>query len=288
MRSHVQRIIQFASSGVSLFFLLLILAVCIASTTAHAQDDTWQADAQHSIARLSLGAGSKSVEVGVSRVSGTVAFSASDPADPVVDLKLTPENGAAADYSQISFKSKRSEMTTDGKVAVVGDLSVTRVERSVTMDGSEGYYGAQYGEPVSHTDTQEVTLVFPAADLSAAHGGTLQLSAATNISRERFPQLLSALARRDGQSIVVQDENCTMPSSPVGEDYSGAICTGKVITTATNSAVPATPAVGEGYYGFEPAVVPDGSQATIAFDLTLTPVASGPAVGYNAAQVAGN
>jgi polyisoprenoid-binding protein YceI len=288
MRSHVQRMIHFASSGVGLFFLLLILAVCVASAPAHAQDNAWQADAQHSIARLSLGSGSKSVEVGITRVSGTVAFDANDLADPVVNLKLTPEDSARADYSQISFKSKRSEMTADGKIAVVGDLSLTRVERSVTMDASEGYYGAQYGEPVAHTDTQEVTLAFPATDLTAAHSGTLRLSAATTISRERFPQLVAALARRDGQSLVVQDENCTMPSSPVGEDYSGAICTGKVITTATNSVAPATPAVGEGYYGFEPAAIPDGSQATIAFDLQLTPVASGSAVGLNAAQVAGN
>lgn len=288
MRSHVQRIIHFTTSGVGLFFQLLILAVCVASVPAHAQGSTWQADAQHSIARLSLGSGSRSVDVGVTRVSGTVAFDANDPADPVVNLELTPENSGGADYSQISFKSKRSEMTADGKTAVVGDLSLTRVERSVTMDANEGYYGAQYGEPVAHTDTQEVTLVFPAAELTAAHSGTLQLSAATNISRERFPQLLAALARRDGQTMLVQDETCTMAPSTVGEDYSGAICTGKVITTATNSMAPATPAVGEGYYGFEPAAIPDGSQATIAFDLQLTPVASAPAVGYNAAQIAGN
>ena len=128
-----------------------------------------------------------------------------------------PEKNGGAEYNEISFQSKRSEMTSDGKLVVVGDLSLTRVERSVTMDGNEGYYGAQLGEPVSHTDTQEVTLVFPAADLTAAHGGTLQLSAATNISRERFPQLLAVLGRQDGHKVVVQDENCTMPSSPVGE-----------------------------------------------------------------------
>jgi hypothetical protein len=288
MRSHLEHIIHFTTSVVGIFFLLLMLAVCIASTPAHAQDSIWQADAQHSIARLSLGSGSRSVEVGITRVSGTVAFSANDPADPAVNLELTPDRSQGADYSQISFKSKRSETAADGKIAVVGDLSLTRVERSATMDANEGYYGAQYGEPVSHTDTQEVTLVFPAADLSAAHGGRIELSAATTISRERFPELLDTLARRDGPSVVVEDENCAMPSSPVGEDYSGATCTGKVITTATNSVAPATPAVGEGYYGFEAAAIPDGGQATIAFDLQLTPVASGSAVGLNAAQVAGN
>jgi hypothetical protein len=38
-------------------------------------------------------------------------------------------------------------------VAVIGDLTVTRVERSVTMDAREGYYGPFYGEPIVHTDT---------------------------------------------------------------------------------------------------------------------------------------
>jgi len=284
MKSHMQRIVHFATNEVGLVFLLLALAVGIASIPAHAQNGIWQVDAEHSIARLSLGSSPKSAEVGVARVSGNVAFDSSDPADPIVNLNIKPDNSLGADYSEISFKSKRTAMTSDGKLAVVGDLSLTRVERSVTMDANEGYYGAEYGAPVVQTDTEEITLVFPAASLPAAQNGAMQLSATTNISRERFPQLLAALAQGNWPGMAVQDENCTMPST-VGEDYSGADCTGTAVETAAN-AVNAYAGGGEGYYGSEPAVVPDGSQATIALNLKLTQVALAPSASSAAAQTA--
>jgi len=285
MKSHMLPIVHFATNEVGLIFLLLALAIGIASIPAHAQNGIWQVDAEHSIARLSLGSNPESAEVGVARVSGKVAFDSSDPADPIVNLNIKPDNSLGADYSEISFKSKRSAMTSDGKLAVVGDLSLTRVERSVTMDANEGYYGAEYGAPVVQTDTEEVTLVFPAS-LPAAQNGAMQLSASTNISRERFPQLLAALAQGNRPSMVVQDENCTMPST-VGEDYSGAICTGTPVETATNAVNPYAGG-GEGYYGSEPAVIPDGSQATIALNLKLTQVAAAPSASSGAAGAAGN
>jgi len=286
MKSHMLRIIHFATNKVGLTFLLLALAIGVASIPAHAQDGIWQVDAEHSIARLSLGSSPESAEVGVARVSGNVVFDSSDPADPIVNLNIKPDNSLGADYSEISFKSKRSAMTSDGKLAVVGDLSLTRVERSVTayVGGGEGYYGAEYGPPVVQTDTEEITLVFPAASLPAAQNGAMQLSATTNISRERFPQLLAAL-QGNGPSMVVQDEKCTTVQSGGGEGYYGASCTGTPVATATN-AVNAYAGGGEGYYGSEAAVVPNGSQATIALNLKLTQVASAPSASSAAAQTA--
>ena len=284
MKSHMLRIIHFATNEVGVIFLLLALAVGIASIPAHAQNGIWQVDAEHSIARLSLGSSPRSAEVGVARVSGNVAFDASDPADPIVNLNIKPDKSLGADYSEISFKSKRSAMTSDGKLAVVGDLSLTRVERSVTMDANEGYYGAEYGAPVVKTDTEEITLVFPAVTLPAAQNGAMQLSATTNISRERFPQLLAAL-QGSGPSMVVQDEKCTTVQSGGGEGYYGATCTGTPVGTATNAVNPYSGG-GEGYYGSEPAVIPDGSQATIALNLKLTQVASAPSASSAAAQTA--
>jgi len=286
MKSQAQRIINFATSGVGVFLLLLALAVCIASAPAHAQENVWKVDSTHSVARLSLGSGSNSIEVGITPISGTIAFDTNDPADPVVNVQMDPRN-AGGDARQISFKSKRSEMTSGGKIAVTGDLSVTRIERSVTMDASEGYYGVQYGDPVAHTDTQEVTLVFPSADLNAAHNGILQLTAATNISRERFPQLLTALSQRDWQRVAVEDESCSTAAPATGEGYYGPDCTGNVITTASNT-LPSGPAVGEGYYGFESAPIPDRSQATITFDLRLTAIASAPSGASYAANTSGH
>lgn len=287
MKSHMQRIVHFATNEVGLVFLLLALAIGIASIPAHAQNGIWQVDAEHSIARLWLGSNPESAEVGVARVSGNVAFDSSDPADPIVNLNIKPDNSLGADYSEISFKSKRTAMTSDGKLAVVGDLSLTRVERSLAayVGGGEGYYGAEYGAPVVQTDSEEITLVFPAASLPAAQNGAMQLSATTNISRERFPQLLAALAQGNWPTQVVEDERCATVQSGGGEGYYGAICTGTPVETATN-AVNAYAGGGDGYYGFEPAVIPDGSQATIALNLKLTQVALAPSASSAAAQTA--
>lgn len=233
-----------------------------------------QVDAEHSIARFSLGSGPSAVEVGMGSVSGDVVFDASDATNPIVNLWIKPDESPGADYSEISFKSKRSTVTNDGELAVVGDLSLVRVERGVSLDPTEGYYGASHGEPVIHTDTREVTLLLPSAIRPAVQSGAMQLSASINVSRERFPQLLAALRPGNWPSMVLEGEKCTMPSS-VGEDYSGAICTGKPVATALNSVAQGT-AGGEGYYGFEPAMVPTGGQATIALNLTLTQVTSAP------------
>lgn len=260
------QIIQVATNKVGSIFLLLALAVGV----AHAQSGIWKVDAEHSTARLSLG----SVETGVARVSGNVAFAANDSSDPVVNLSIGSGIPSAED-PQISFQSERSAMTNDGKLAVTGKLSVTRVERPVISytGGGEGYYGAEYGEPVLHTDSREVTLVLPKP--GDPQNGKMQLTASTDISRERFPQLVDALAEGKWPSMVVEDEHCTMPTT-VGEDYHGADCTGTPVEAASNS-VTTYAGGGEGYYGSERVAVPDGSHATIALNLQLTQAVSAPA-----------
>jgi hypothetical protein len=155
------------------------------------------------------------------------------------------------------------------------------------MEPNEAYAGPEYGEPVARTDTHEVTLVFPVTSLPAAQNGALHLSVSTTVSREAFPQLLSALEAGNWPTVVVEDENCTTPST-VGEDYSGAICSGTQVSTATNSVEPAGFGGGEGYYGFEPAVVPDGRRATIALNLKLTQLAPTPSAASGAEGPAGH
>jgi hypothetical protein len=283
MKSHILNIVEFASSEIGLSFLLLVLAVGIASVPAHAQDNAWTIDGEHSIARLSLGSNPKSVEIGLARVSGNVLFGAAG--DPEVNLNLASSKDQAADPVEISFKSKRSMVTDDGKIAVVGDLSVTRVERSVNMDPNEAYYGATFGEPVATTATREVTLVLPAEPDPGAQTSTVELLASTKVSREYFPELLSVMSPGNWSNLAVEDESCAVPAV-TGEGYYGATCTGTPVATATNSVAPATPASGEGYYGFEPAVIPDGGQATIAFDLRLIRASSNASVASSAS--AGN
>jgi hypothetical protein len=239
MRSHLQHLICLATGEIGLMFLLLALAVGITAIPAHAQDGAWTIDGEHSSARLSLGSNPKAVEIGLARVGGNVALDLNNADDPVVNLTIMPEKGQAADYSKISFNSKRSALTNDGQLAVVGDLTLSRVERSLTLDPSEGYYGVVYGEPVVNTETREVTLLLPAEIRPVAENGETQLSASTSISREYFPQLLSALAPGNWPNMVVEDEQCTAPSA-VGEGYYGTICTGTPVETPTISIAPAT------------------------------------------------
>ena len=226
--SHTSRILNLVTGGgILALALLLAFTFCFASIPAVAQDRNWQVDPQYSFARVSLGTGSQSQEIDVAPVSGKVVVDSSNPADPVVDLNVKPGIGLDQ-YSEISFKSKRTEITRHGHLAVVGDLSVTRVGRSATWDPNEAYSGPEYGELVVHTDTREATLVFPGAGLPAAQDGVIRLSASTTIGREDFPQLLSDLQSRNSSDVA----DCTIPST-ISEDYSGLICTGNPGATAT-------------------------------------------------------
>jgi len=257
--------------------MAVMLALTIsASIAAHAQE-TWQVDPQHSVARLSLGSGSNALEIGLARVSGDVVFESSDPADPSFYLSIKPDNGPQVDSAEMSFTSRRSTITSDGKLVVTGDLSITRIERSVTIEPNEAYHGPEYGEPVARTATQEVRLVVSAPGLPASRTDSVQISGATSLSREAFPQLLDALTQSDWPNKLVNDEKCDTPST-VGEDYSGAACSGTVIATLNNSVVTTGTAGGEGYYGFQSTVTPDPERGTITLDLEakhIAPAASG-------------
>jgi polyisoprenoid-binding protein YceI len=274
MRSQQSNSVHLVAHGLRPVLIGLAFGVVVASVPVLAQD-TWQVDPQHSIARLSLGSGSNAVEVGLARVSGDVVFDSNDPADPSVNLKITPDDGPVAQYEQMRFTSEQSTLTSDGKLVVAGELSVTRIERSVTMEPNEAYAGPVYGDRVARTDTRQITLVFSDSPQSAAHVGTIQLSGKTSVSREAFPQLLDALTLDDWPTQLVNDEKCEVPST-VGEDYSGTKCTETVIATVTNSVVMVGTAGGEDYSGFQPAVTPDRDRGSIGLDLKLKQELSTP------------
>jgi hypothetical protein len=249
---------------------LSLLAATI-SGIAHAQG-AWQIDPKSSVATLSLGSGAETLQVGLSRVSGKVVFEASDPSDPTVTFNIN-SNEQAADYASMSFSSRRCATSADGKLRVIGDLSVTRVERSVTIDANEGYAGPQYGEPVSHTETHQITLVFSDPRRGASGDGTMHVSGASTVVREEFPQLVDAVTTGNWPSQVINDEKCAGPST-IGEDYHGAECTGTVIARIDNPVLSTGAPSGEGFYGFVPTISPDRDKATIALQLTLTQVST--------------
>jgi len=257
-------------------FAWLILATITFSVAANAQD-AWKIDPRSSVARLSLGSGQNAVEIGLGRVSGDVVFDASDPADPVVTLKISPEGPQGAN-TKISFTSRRSAVTSDGKLEVTGDLSFTHVERSVTMVPNEAYAGPVYGEPVARTESREITFVISDRGRPKTQGVTMQLPASATLSNEDFPSFVDSLAGGVWPTMLVNDEQCGTALT-ISEDYSGVACTGNVVARVPSREVATGTGGGEGYYGFQASVIPDRRQATIALDMTLqraavaTPVA---------------
>jgi hypothetical protein len=183
----------------------------------------------------------------------------------------------ATDRTLLTFKSIRIWRTADGKLEILGNLTLTQVVRSVTLTPGEDYAGPLYSDPVIQAETREITFLFPILQAQSQ----LEVSGSASIARENFPELSTAIKATNWPS-VVKDETCTMPST-TGEDYSGAQCTGTVIaaTRDNNCQMPAT--VGEDYSGAL-CSPPAGDQTTIVLDLKLQndsqPSAdSGPAVG---------
>jgi hypothetical protein len=275
MKGHLPKILRLVLYKPLLRLILLAFAITAGVAAAQA-GEPWQIDSGHSYARLSLGAGSNALEIGVARVSGDVVFDANDPVDPVVNLRIAPENDTGADHATISFSSKRSMITADGKLAVTGELTVTRIERSATMEPNEAYSGPQYGDSVTRTESRQATLVFSDPGQNPVHNGVMRFVGNTYVSREHFPQLLDALTLDDWPPQLVNDEKCAAPST-IGEDYHGVKCTGTVIASVRNAVVPTGAPSGEGFYGFQPVVTPNPERAMIALDLELDrTLSSGP------------
>jgi hypothetical protein len=275
MKSRLHNVLSLRTNMVGPIIMLLAFATATVSIPACAQD-IWQIDPKHSVATLSLGSGANQLQIGLARVSGEVVFESSDPGDPIVTLKVVGD-AREADYASMSFSSKRSAIRADGKLTVTGDLSVTRVERSVTMEPNEAYAGPQYGEPVARTTTRQITLIFSDPRQVPSQTGAMHFSGRSTVSREDFPGLLDAIALDDWPSPLINDEKCENPST-IGEDYHGPECTGTVIASVSNAEVPRGNPGAEDFSGFEPIVSPDRNKATIALDLKLEEISASPTV----------
>jgi hypothetical protein len=275
MKSHLHNVLSLSTNVVGPLIMFLAFATATVSIPACAQD-IWQIDPKHSVATLSLGSGANQLQIGLARVSGEVVFESSDPGDPIVTLKVFGD-ARKADYASMSFISKSSALTADGKLTIIGDLSVIHVERSVTMEPSEAYAGPQYGDPVTYTNTRQVSVVFSDPHGLASQSGVMHFLGTSTVSREDFPQFLDVLTLADWPTQLINDEKCKTPSM-IGEDYHGADCTGAVIANVSNAVVSTGAPSGEGYYGFEPVISPDRNKATISLDLKLEEILASPTV----------
>jgi polyisoprenoid-binding protein YceI len=276
--------------------ILSVIMFGIISPLAFADGGTWSLDSTTSTTRFFQGstADPDSVNAGVARVTGKVKLDTNDLRNSVFELSIYPADEQwghalnpegtlpagyvpdATDHTLLTFRSKRILMRGNGRLEVIGDLTTTRVERSMTLTANEAYAGPVYGDPVIHTETREVRFLFPSLNAALSSGrltpiglqerAALDLSGSTRVGHEDFPELLNAIQDTNWPA-VVKNERCQLPST-VGEDYHGATCTGTVIaaTRHDNCHMPAT--VGDDYSG-PVCTPPSGNQTTIVLDLTM-------------------
>jgi polyisoprenoid-binding protein YceI len=296
------RILEISKSKV-LAACLGILTLALIAPLALADSDSWTLDSDRSSVRFFQGSRTDpdSVNTGVARVTGNVSIKPDDLNNSVVDLSIYPsdENWEhalhgesvlpagfvpdATEHTLLTFKSKEIVRATDGKLQITGDLTLTRVERSITLTPNEAYAGPVYGDPVIHSETREITFLFPGLSAEPSGGllptaqeqqSELEVSGAGLVVHEDFPELLTAIRGTNWPS-VVNNETCAMPSTVGGEDYSGAQCTGTVIATTSHDNCRMPVSVGEDYSGAV-CVPPSGDQTTIAVDLKLLQSSSEP------------
>jgi hypothetical protein len=233
-----------------------------------------------------------SVNTGVAHVTGQVKLDTNDPDKSIFDLSIYPAgeywshalsaNGAlptgyipdATDHPLLTFKSTRTLRTGNGKFEVLGDLTLTRVERTVRAEPTEAYAGPVYGDPVNHADSREIKFQFSTL-ATLQNKGVQDIVGPARVGHEDFPELLGAIKETNWPSLV-KNQDCHISS--IGEDYSGVQCTGTLIaaTSDDNCHMPAS--LGEDYSG--PLCTPaTGDQTTIVLDLKLLHTLTEPSAG---------
>jgi hypothetical protein len=232
------------------------------------------------------------VNSGVARVTGKVKLDTNDldasffdlsiyPADEGWEHVFNPEGTLptiyvprATDRSLLTFKSTSILGTEHGTLEVIGNFTLTRVERTVIATPTEAYAGPVYGDLVIHNETREITFVFPSA--SPEHlstpliptmlqkRGVLEIVGSAHVEREEFPELLSAIKETNWPA-VVRNKGCHMPYT-VDKNDSGAPCTGTVDAATGDNNCDVLASAREGYSG--PQCTPGtGNQTTIVLDL---------------------
>ncbi len=225
------------------------VGIVLASPLA-AQDNSWRIDPAHSMARLFLESSKSpgtSVNVGVARINGEVDHVRDLPGDAAFDFTIYPADEASAQlstgnkllvgtsqeapgYTVITFKSKQTLPTGGGACRVIGALTMMYIERDALYDPNKGYSGPVFGPAVYHSEQRDAVFEFHQVGkfpLRESKKSTAQLSGSIVIGGKDFPDLLTAVSSTDWP-VFVADERCVMPST-VGEDFSGPVCTGKVV-----------------------------------------------------------
>ena len=135
------------SRHVAVFTAFLILTI-----SAAAQVQTWQIDPNHTAAQFSVRhMGISTVRGAFTKVSGSAQYDASNVSRTSIDATIdassvdtrvsmrdddlrSPNYFDVAKYPTITFKSKSVQAAGEGKLKIVGDLTVHGVTKEVTLD----------------------------------------------------------------------------------------------------------------------------------------------------------
>jgi polyisoprenoid-binding protein YceI len=133
----------------SAFFLVAIVAV---TASAAAQAGNWQIDPNHSSAQFSVRhLGVSTVRGAFTKVSGSAKYDPSDPSKDALDASIdassvdtrvtmrdndlrSPNFLDVQKYPTITFHSKQTKVSGDGKLQITGDLTIHGVTKEVVLD----------------------------------------------------------------------------------------------------------------------------------------------------------
>ncbi|HKU24377.1 MAG TPA: YceI family protein [Candidatus Sulfotelmatobacter sp.] len=133
--------------GAFVFFIALLLAA-----SAAAQSGTWKIDPNHSSAQFAVRhMGVSTVRGAFTKVSGSASYDPADPTKATLDATIdatsvdtrvemrdkdlrSPNFLDVQKYPTITFKSKQAKAAGDGKLQIVGDLTIHGVTKEVVLD----------------------------------------------------------------------------------------------------------------------------------------------------------
>jgi polyisoprenoid-binding protein YceI len=129
-----------------------LIATLVLSASAFAQVQSWKIDPNHTAAQFSVRhMGISTVRGAFSKVSGSVDFDPANPAKSTVEATIdaasvdtrvemrdndlrSPNWFDVAKYPTITFKSKSVQAAGEGKLKIVGDLTIHGTTKEVTLD----------------------------------------------------------------------------------------------------------------------------------------------------------
>jgi len=132
--------------------LFIFLAAASLVVSAGAQAGTWQIDPNHSAAQFSVRhLGVSTVRGAFTKVSGTAKYDPADPSKTALDATINADSVDTRvemrdkdlrsahfldveKYPTITFRSKHVKAAGDGKLQIVGDLSIHGVTKEVSLD----------------------------------------------------------------------------------------------------------------------------------------------------------